>query len=225
MHDGDLITEPARSAVVQMKERRSLFIASLAVAESEDAARGFVRSVSREHSRANHNCWAYRAGAPDAGEYFSDAGEPAGTAGKPILGAIQRAGVTNTVIVVTRYFGGIKLGVRGLIEAYGKSASLVLEEAGTVKKRLARLARVVTPYEHQKTVLSRLKEVEVDGGSVESVYGAKVTLHVPVPLSFVPEAEGLFAGFLGQGLVTSWEWVGEQAHRSSREGLSTTGGG
>jgi uncharacterized YigZ family protein len=209
MREEDLITEPATRSVVETRERRSRFIASLAVARSEEAAKDFIRSVSREHSRANHNCWAYRVGSPKPTEYFSDAGEPSGTAGKPILGAIQRAGLANTVIVVTRYFGGIKLGVRGLIEAYGNCASLAVQKAGTTKKRLARMARIVTSYEHQNTVLAMLKEIEVDGDSVKAEYGAVVTLAVPVPLSFASQAGVLFAGFLGRGIVDSWAWEGE----------------
>ncbi|MFP4482800.1 MAG: IMPACT family protein [Thermovirgaceae bacterium] len=206
MNDEDLITEPAGKVTAELKERRSRFIASLAVAGTEEAAKEFIRSVSQKHSQANHNCWAYRVGSQKATEYFSDDGEPAGTAGKPILGAIQRVGLTNTVIVITRYFGGVKLGVRGLIEAYGKCASLAVEKAGTTKKRLARMARIMTSYEHQNTVLAMLKEVEVEGGSVAAEYGAEVTLDVPVPLSFASQAEELFGGFLGRGLIASWRW-------------------
>jgi uncharacterized YigZ family protein len=209
MSDEDLIIEPAGNVRAELKERRSRFIASLAVARSEEAAKDFIRSVGQEHSQANHNCWAYRVGSQKPVEYFSDAGEPAGTAGKPILGAIQRVGLTNTVIVVTRYFGGIKLGVRGLIEAYGKSASLAVQKAGTTKKRLARMARLVTSYEHQNTVLAMLREIEIDGNTVEAEYGADVILAVPVPLSFIPQAEELFTGLLGRELVASWTWIGE----------------
>jgi uncharacterized YigZ family protein len=208
MNENDLVTEPARAAVVEIKERRSRFIASLDVAKSEDEAREFIRATSQNHAEANHNCWAYRVGAPKTTEYFSDAGEPSGTAGKPILGAIRKAGLDNTVIVVTRYFGGIKLGVRGLIEAYGKCASLAIEEAGTTKKRLARMARIVVPYEHQKTLLSRLKEIEVDIESLKAGYDVAVTLDVPVPLSLQHAAEELFESFAGQGLVSSWKWSG-----------------
>ncbi|MGC9373249.1 MAG: IMPACT family protein [Thermovirgaceae bacterium] len=206
MNDGDVITEPARGAVAELRERRSRFIASLAPATGEEEAKDFIRSVSREHSQASHNCWAYRVGPPKQTEYFSDAGEPSGTAGKPILGAIQRAGLTNTVIVVTRYFGGVKLGVRGLIEAYGTCASLALEKAGRVRKRLARMARIVTTYEHQNALLSMVREIAVDGDSVKAEYGASVTLCVPVPLAFASQAEELFAGCLGRGLIASWRW-------------------
>jgi uncharacterized YigZ family protein len=209
MREEEFIREPATRTVVETRERRSSFIASLSVAKSEEAAKDFIRSVSREHAQANHNCWAYRVGSPEPTEYFSDAGEPSGTAGKPILGAIQRAGLTNTVIVVTRYFGGIKLGVRGLIEAYGNCASLAVQKAGTTKKRLARMAQVVTSYEHKNRVISLLGEIEVDGDSVVAEYGAGVTLGVPVPLSFASQAEELFAGLLGRGLADSWTWEDE----------------
>jgi uncharacterized YigZ family protein len=98
--------------------RKSKFIARAAPAGSPEQAMEFVEKVSEP--QASHNCWAYRVG----NEYrFSDDGEPAGTAGKPILGAIEKHGLDRVVVVVTRYFGGIKLGAGGLARAYlGTSA-------------------------------------------------------------------------------------------------------
>jgi putative IMPACT (imprinted ancient) family translation regulator len=88
-------------------------------------------------------------------EYYSDDGEPAGTAGKPILGSISRQNLTNTLVVVTRYFGGIKLGVRGLIEAYGSTATEAIRMSGIVQRIVKFTYKIVTSYERIKS-LNRL---------------------------------------------------------------------
>jgi uncharacterized YigZ family protein len=104
--------------------KKSRFIARAAPVESVAAALAFVEVVSE--AQATHNCWAYRLG---AAHRFNDDGEPGGTAGRPILGAIDRAELDGVVVVVTRYFGGIKLGAGGLARAYGSSAAACLRAA------------------------------------------------------------------------------------------------
>ncbi|MCG8564720.1 MAG: IMPACT family protein [Desulfobacterales bacterium] len=123
--------DPVRT--VELKIKRSIFIASLAHASSIDAAKAFISRISKENKTANHNCWAYVVG--DSGDisHCSDAGEPAGTAGKPMLNALQSHGMTRVAAVVTRHFGGVKLGVRGLIEAYGDTVNAAIEKAPLVK--------------------------------------------------------------------------------------------
>jgi uncharacterized YigZ family protein len=104
--------------------KKSRFIARASAVNSAEAALAFVKSVSEP--AATHNCWAYRIGQ----QYrFSDDGEPGGTAGKPILGAIDRAELDRVVVVVTRYFGGTKLGAGGLARAYGGAAGSCLRYA------------------------------------------------------------------------------------------------
>jgi len=131
----DRYRQPAAELSNEIKIEKSRFIASIKICISEEEAREKLKAVSEEHRQASHNCWAYRIGTEKVREYFSDDGEPAGTAGKPILGALHMYDVTNTLLVVTRYFGGKKLGVRGLIEAYGTSASELLSMTGIVEKR------------------------------------------------------------------------------------------
>lgn len=97
------------------KIKRSIFIGSANVVFSEHEAKNFIKTISDEFKNATHNCWAYKVEGKIA---YSDAGEPSGTAGRPIFGAIEKLKLDNVVIVVTRFFGGIKLGVRGLIDAY-----------------------------------------------------------------------------------------------------------
>jgi uncharacterized YigZ family protein len=142
---------------------RSRFIGHCLEIACEVEAKSFVTQIRAEHPQATHNCYAYRIGLGENPlEYFNDHGEPSGTAGKPILGAIQRLNLTNVAVVVTRYFGGKKLGVRGLIEAYGGTATLVLEQAKIVQKVPKFSVTLVYPYREHSTILYHLKQLEAE---------------------------------------------------------------
>ncbi len=123
--------DPMRT--VELKIKRSIFIASLVHAGTIEAAKTFITRIAKENKTATHNCWAYIVG--DKGEisHCSDAGEPAGTAGKPMLNALQSQGMTRVAAVVTRHYGGVKLGVRGLIQAYGDTVTAAVESEPLVK--------------------------------------------------------------------------------------------
>jgi uncharacterized YigZ family protein len=201
----DRFLEPASETDVEITEKRSRFVAAVRVARTPLEAKETIRNISSARPDANHHCWAYRVGLPPS-EYYSDAGEPSGTAGKPILGAIQRAGTTNTVVVVTRYFGGIKLGVRGLIEAYGACARKALQAAGTVARVAVRTALIRVSYEEQGNLRFYLREIGVEAESVSCRYEEKVIMEVPVPLSMEERAQVLFGSLLARGQVLGWEW-------------------
>lgn len=113
--------------------QKSKFYAYTAHVESEAEAREFVTSIKKKHFDARHNCSAWVLGADSSQQKSNDDGEPGGTAGNPILEAIKQHGLTNVVVVVTRYFGGIKLGAGGLIRAYNHTASLGLEATPQVE--------------------------------------------------------------------------------------------
>lgn len=115
---------------------KSVFICYAARAENEAAAQAFIGQIRQKHADATHNCTAYLVGEPPGQQKADDDGEPSGTAGKPILEVIKKTGLRDTVVVVTRYFGGIKLGAGGLIRAYGKSASAGLKAAKIIERRL-----------------------------------------------------------------------------------------
>ncbi len=122
--------------------KRSRFIARARLADAPEAALAFI--ASERESRANHNCWAFKIGQ----EYrFSDDGEPGGTAGRPILGAIERQGLDRAVVLVTRYFGGIKLGAGGLARAYGGVAAKCLHLAPRVIVRPMTSLLIEAPFE------------------------------------------------------------------------------
>jgi len=119
-----ILKEAVRS---ETKIKSSTFIGSLSYAENVEQAKSFISSISTEYKDATHNCWAYITGKNADIFHSSDNGEPSGTAGKPILNTLQKYRLTNTVAVVTRYYGGVKLGVRGLIDAYSESAELAIK--------------------------------------------------------------------------------------------------
>ncbi|MDP4171543.1 MAG: YigZ family protein, partial [Bacillota bacterium] len=117
---------------------KSRFIAHIARAETEEQAQEFIQRIKKEHLDATHNCSAYLIGENDLIQKANDDGEPSGTAGVPMLEVLKKRKLKDTVVVVTRYFGGIKLGAGGLIRAYGKSVSEGINEVGIVERTLTR---------------------------------------------------------------------------------------
>ncbi|MFR7417801.1 YigZ family protein [uncultured Megasphaera sp.] len=112
--------------------KKSRFIATVCEVKTEQEATAFIESVRKHYWDARHNCSAFQIGAGGQIQRSSDDGEPSGTAGRPILEVLKKRDLTNTAVVVTRYFGGIKLGASGLIRAYSHAATLALDEAFVV---------------------------------------------------------------------------------------------
>ncbi|AND42235.1 YigZ family protein [Cytobacillus oceanisediminis] len=125
---------------------KSKFIAHVARAETEDEALDFIQKIKKKHSSANHNCSAYLIGENDQIQKANDDGEPSGTAGVPILEVLKKKKLKDTVVVITRYFGGIKLGAGGLIRAYSKATTAGLEAAGIVERTLMRIVHTIVDY-------------------------------------------------------------------------------
>ncbi|WP_066315159.1 YigZ family protein [Bacillus sp. FJAT-29814] len=126
--------------------QKSRFIAHITRAETEQAAQEFIQAIKKQHWNATHNCSAYLIGEHDQIQKANDDGEPSGTAGVPILEVLKKRNLKDTVVVVTRYFGGIKLGAGGLIRAYGKSTSEGLDAVGIVERRLVQIMHVKIDY-------------------------------------------------------------------------------
>ncbi|HEY0067963.1 MAG TPA: YigZ family protein [Flavisolibacter sp.] len=116
-----------RPSFAEFKDRGSRFLAYVHPIATADDFKKILKGLKEEHPKAAHHCFAYRLGTDGNNFRSSDDGEPSGTAGKPILGQIDSKGLTNTAIIVVRYFGGTLLGVPGLINAYKTSASLALQ--------------------------------------------------------------------------------------------------
>ncbi len=116
----------------ELEIRKSTFISHIKACQTEEEALAFIEDIKKEHRSATHNCHAYAIGENRMTLRYSDDGEPQGTAGIPMLEVLNKEELTNVCLVVTRYFGGIKLGASGLIRAYSKAASLGIEKALTV---------------------------------------------------------------------------------------------
>jgi uncharacterized YigZ family protein len=138
--------------------QKSRFIAHIKRAENEGEAQEFIQSLKKKYRDASHNCSAYLIGENDQIQKANDDGEPSGTAGVPILEVLKKRKLKDTVVVITRYFGGIKLGAGGLIRAYGKATSEGLETAGIVERRLVQVIHVKIDYTWLGKVEKELRE-------------------------------------------------------------------
>lgn len=125
---------------------KSRFIAHVARAETEEEAQEFIQTIKKQHWNATHNCSAYLIGENDHIQKANDDGEPSGTAGVPILEVLKKRHLKDTVVVVTRYFGGIKLGAGGLIRAYGKATSEGINATGVVERKLMTIMHTKVDY-------------------------------------------------------------------------------
>ncbi len=176
----------AKQAQDEFVEKRSRFIGYAKPVQTEAEATAFIAEIKSRHWDATHNVYAYvlREGQL---QRYSDDGEPQGTAGIPVLDVLQKSHVTDTVLVVTRYFGGILLGGGGLVRAYSHGASIALQAAGVITMRECSLLRLTCDYSQYGRVGSLIPEC---GGVVDDTQFAEA-----VTLSFhmAPEQKGAFA--------------------------------
>ncbi len=126
--------------------QKSRFIAHVQRATTVEEAEAFIQEIKKKHWNATHNCSAYLIGENDQFQKANDDGEPSGTAGVPMLEVLKKKGLKDTVVVVTRYFGGIKLGAGGLVRAYGKAVSEGLNVIGIVERKLMRIMHTKIDY-------------------------------------------------------------------------------
>jgi uncharacterized YigZ family protein len=134
------------NVTLSCKIQRSEFIAFLYPASSVEIAKEIFSRHNAEYRNATHNCYAYIIGRKQEWQYYSDQGEPSGTAGKPILNALLKYNLTNVLAVVTRYYGGIKLGVRGLIDAYHHTTDAAIQTANLSEFRSLQSLLTQFPY-------------------------------------------------------------------------------
>ncbi len=138
-------------------EKMSRFLAFAIPVSSAEEAKAIVKQYQNDYHDARHVCWAYMIG-PDRKEWqLNDNGEPSGTAGKPILGQINSFELTNVIVLVVRYFGGIKLGTSGLIAAYREAARLALDDAGKLECRQMCRIKIEFSYETADQVMRIIK--------------------------------------------------------------------
>ncbi|MBB1202944.1 IMPACT family protein [Enterobacteriaceae bacterium 89] len=172
---------PASPVTVVEEIKKSRFITFLAHTEGVEAAKAFVESVRAEHPDARHHCVAWVAGPPDDSQQlgFSDDGEPAGTAGKPMLAQLMGSGVGEITAVVVRYYGGILLGTGGLVKAYGGGVHQALVELTTQRKTPLTEYTLQCEYGQLSGIESLL--AQFSGRIVSSDYQADVHLRVALP--------------------------------------------
>lgn len=165
-------------ATATITEKKSEFIAAAAPVQTEEAALAFLAEVRAKHRTASHNVYAYSL-RQDARQRYSDDGEPAKTAGLPVLSVITHANVVDCIVVVTRYFGGTLLGTGGLVRAYTQAAQAALAASKIVMVRLCVGLRLRVAYNLYEQVLRLLQQA---GAQMEEpVFGADVELRVTLP--------------------------------------------
>ncbi len=179
------IAEPAEAIY---KERSSKFLTYAYPVESEDEIKILLDALRKEYYDATHHCYAYRLGAHGEAFRANDDGEPSGTAGKPILGQLLSANLTNCLVVVVRYFGGTKLGVSGLIQAYKESTAEVIAVSKIIEKTVDRIIKIDFDYISMNGVMRIIKEMNprID----EQVFDNICTMHLRIRES---EADQLLA--------------------------------
>lgn len=199
---------------VELEVRRSRFVTRLRRVTTEEDARAVIDERRRTHFDARHHCSAFILGADGRTARSSDDGEPTGTAGVPMLGVLQHHGLTDVVAVVTRYFGGIKLGAGGLVRAYSEAVADAVSGIGTRAVSLSRLLLVDVPMAEAGAVEAQLRGLVLPTGVGVVVEGVewRDTAHITiaVPHDAVPDLEAALASLSGgslQATPVGQRWV------------------
>jgi uncharacterized YigZ family protein len=166
-----------KSGFSEYTEKRSVFYGYASPVLTEQEAIEFVKKIKEKHSDARHNVYAYMLRENNT-QRFSDDGEPHGTAGLPLLDTLRKSGITDSVIVVTRYFGGILLGTGGLVRAYSTAAKEAVEDAGIVKYVLYKKAKITVSYSDYQKLIYFLDKREIKHSG--EVFDIQVSLNANV---------------------------------------------
>lgn len=192
---------------------KSTFIGYAKPIETEEEAVAFVNEIKKKHKDATHNVWAYTIGKHMNIQRYSDDGEPQGTAGIPTLEVIKKEDLRNVVVVVTRYFGGVKLGAGGLVRAYTKGAKVGLEAAKIIEKVMYQEIRIKIDY----TQLGKVQNEIMNMGCFikDTVYEDYVEIIV---YSRINEVEGIISRMTDITSATAELKLGEEFYLSEEEG-------
>lgn len=175
-----------QSGTYEVVIQKSKFIAHFKRVETEEEAQAFIQSIKKEHWNATHNCSAYIIGERNEHQKANDDGEPSGTAGIPMLEVLRKRHLKDTVVVVTRYFGGIKLGGGGLIRAYGGTVSEGLDAIGIVERLPMQQLTLTVDYTWIGKVENELRQSSYLLDDI--IYADLVTFHMSVPVAETEEA-------------------------------------
>lgn len=179
MSDTGIYQTIAQPSLAEFKDRGSRFLAYAYPIKSIEEFKEKLQALKKEHPKAVHHCFAYRIGTDNNLFRVSDDGEPAGTAGKPILGQIDSKGLTNVLIVVVRYFGGTLLGVPGLINAYKSAAAMALQLVPTVQKPIMIKWQISFDYTQMNEVMRWVKALNCEVIEQELQLFCKLVVDVP----------------------------------------------
>ena len=179
---------------------KSHFIATIAPVSTEEEAQAFIQRISKEFWDATHNCTAYAIGPRQEQQRSSDNGEPSGTAGKPMLEVLKKTTITNVAVVVTRYYGGIKLGAGGLIRAYSHSVAKAVQEGPKLLIAPRQIVSLTIDYSYFVSVERQLQTLELP---YQSTFTDTISLEIYVEPSFVSELETTITNLTGGNLL--WE--------------------
>jgi uncharacterized YigZ family protein len=182
--------------------KKSRFIARLMFAADREQAMQALEQAKQDYPDARHHCWAYKIGSPTSPHLvaMSDDGEPSGTAGKPILNVIQHKDVGDVILIVIRYFGGIKLGAGGLVRAYSQAAQMAFDEMTT--KRYVELNEfsLVCDFQDEQSIRHWLKQYESDIRELE--YKENVIMHIAIDGLYLDALESFLATFKQASLIS-----------------------
>ncbi len=168
----------AKRAEGYFKDKGSKFIAYLYPVESEDEIKELLQKVKKDHFSARHHCYAWRLGQDEVRFRTNDNGEPASTAGKPILGQLVRNEMTNVLCIVVRYFGGILLGTSGLINAYRQAAAEAILNAEIVTRSIETEFELLFSYNELNTVMQILKNENLSQKSIELMESCRLSFSI-----------------------------------------------
>jgi len=181
-----------REAESAFEVKRSRFIGRSFKCGSPAEALAAVKRVRESHRDATHHCWAFRTGPGAEQARYDNSGEPQGTAGPPILDVLKHGSLTNTLIVVTRYYGGTKLGAGGLVRAYGEAAKRAVEASGIVELRILKEISATVPYAHLALLEAYISREGFEVASKD--FGEHVVLRVLVPEERERDFKAFYAG-------------------------------
>lgn len=186
------------SREAELTEQRSRFLSYISPAKDKEEVEAFLAKIRSMHPQATHVCWAYNVGAPDnPSSYYSDDGEPSGTAGQPILQSIKHEKLDNVVLAVVRYFGGIKLGVRGLIDTYRAAAQLAVAKCQIIEEKAKTELPFSCSYQAYNTLLYKVEQME--GAVVSPTFGEKIEGIIVIPRASKQELENIIKDLTGYG--------------------------
>jgi len=178
---------PSKTITVEQDIKRSRFISTAGRAGNKESAKEFINSVSEKYSDATHNCYAFVAGNPFSTTEigFGDDREVSGTAGKPMLSVLQHKKIGEIVVVVSRYFGGTKLGTGGLVRAYSSSVQLALENLPLIDCVSVKTVQIIYEYQYENSSRQILNKYHIE--IKDSNYSENVEMKIEVPIDELEE--------------------------------------